>query len=138
MPVKRLPTFEIIWRVTISYRVGAVNLIPFWNRYWGFRRCALDLTRGGPFAGLTCAMKMVAATIVTAIRPRDLDAAVMSHGLRAGTGTREEAVLRMVEMVCAIDRGDLDSARRFLEVAVAKGHLWEMVYPEACGVGDRE
>jgi hypothetical protein len=118
--------FERWWMVpamvsALSAGAAVVNLIPF-GVAAGFTDGALlvQLLRGGPFGDLREAMKMVGCTMATSIRPRDLDAAGLTHGMRAGIGTPQEGTLHMIQLICAVDRGELTIAREHLESSLLR------------------
>jgi tetratricopeptide (TPR) repeat protein len=113
---------EAWWKVpavvaAMSAGATVINLIPF-GFAAGFSDGALlvQLRSGGPFADLREALKMIGATTVTTNHLRDLDAAALSHGLRAGIGTPQEATLRSIQLVCAVAREELTVARELLEI----------------------
>jgi hypothetical protein len=105
----------------ISAGAAVLNLIPF-GFAAGYSDGALlvQLLRGGRFADLREALKMVSMTIVTPTRPRDLDARALAEGMRAGVGTPEEGTLSMIQLICAVDRGELIQARAHLESSLQR------------------
>jgi hypothetical protein len=118
--------WETWWRVpalvaAISAGAAALSLIPFGSAA-GYSDGALliQLVRGGRFADLREALKMVGSTLVTPTRPRDLDARALSNGMRAGIGTPEEGALQMIQLICAVDRGELAVAREHLESSLRR------------------
>jgi hypothetical protein len=116
--------FEAWWKVpavvaALSACATVQNLIPF-RAAAGHSDGALlvQLFRGGPFADLREALKMVGSVTVTATRPRDLDPQALSDGLRAGVGTPQEGTLQLIQLICAVDRGELTQARDHLEASL--------------------
>jgi hypothetical protein len=114
------------WKVpavvaAISAGAAVLNLIPF-GVAAGVSDGALlvQLLRGGQFADLRAALKMVGSTTVTATRPRDLDSRALADGMRAGMGTPEEGTLQMIQLICAVDRGELTQAREHLEASLQR------------------
>jgi hypothetical protein len=114
------------WKVpalvaALSAGATVVNLIPF-RVAAGVSDGALlvQFFRGGPFADLREALKMVGSTTVTATRPRDLDPQALANGLRAGVGTPQEGTLQMIQLICAVDRGELLAARKYLEASLER------------------
>jgi hypothetical protein len=114
------------WKVpavvgAISAGAAVLNLIPF-----GFAAGVSDgallvqLFRGGSFADLRESLKMVGSTAVTSARPRDLDSRTLAHGLRAGAGTPEEGMLQMIQLICAVDRGEFVQAREHLGASLLR------------------
>ena len=65
-------------------------------------------------------MKMVGTTLITDTRPRDLDAGALANGFRAGMGSPEEGTLQMIQLICAVDRGELGLARQCLESSLRR------------------
>jgi hypothetical protein len=118
--------WEAWWRVpaiiaAISAGATIVNLIPFgFTAGYSDGALLVQLTRGGRFADLREALKMVGSTMVTDTRPRDLDARALSDGMRAGVGTPEEGTLQMIQLICAVDRGELELAREHLESSLRR------------------
>jgi len=118
--------WQIWWKVpaliaAISAGGALLNLIPL-GFAAGFSDGALlvQLIRGGPFADLREALKMVGATMVTSIRPRDLDARILADGARASEGRPEEGTLQMIQVICAVDRGEFTLAREHLESSLTR------------------
>lgn len=114
------------WKVpavvgAISAGATVLNLIPF-RFAAGVSDGALlvQLFRGGQFADLRAAMKMVGSTTVTSTRPRDLNSQALADGLRAGAGTPEEGTLQIIQLICALDRGELVQARKHLEASLER------------------
>jgi hypothetical protein len=114
------------WKVpavvaAISAGATVLNLIPF-RFAAGLSDGALlvQLFRGGQFADLREALKMVGSTTVTPTRPRDLDSRALAEGLRAGAGTPQEGTLEMIQLICAVDRGELVQAREHLEASLRR------------------
>jgi Peptidase family M50 len=114
------------WRVpamvaAISAGATVLNLIPF-RFAAGLSDGALlvQLFRGGQFADLREALKMVGSTTVTPTRPRDLDSRALADGLRAGVGTPQEGTLQLIQLICAVDRGELVQAREHLEASLLR------------------
>jgi hypothetical protein len=64
-------------------------------------------------------VKTLGITTVTSTRPGDLDAAVFARGTKAYTEGNTAGLLRMLEMICAVDRGDLALARPCLDSVLA-------------------
>lgn len=93
-----------------------LNMIPF-AMAAGFSDGALlvQLVRGGPFADLRRLWKLIGLSAVSPARLRDLDPGILSRGAQASVGRPDEGVLKIIEMLCAIDRGDLALARHKLE-----------------------
>ena len=118
--------WEAWWNVpaviaAISAGAAILNLIPFgFAAGYSDGALLLQLLLGGPFADLREALKMVGSTTVTSTRPRDLDAHALADGLRAGVGTPEEGTLQMIQLICAVDRGDLTEAREHLESSLRR------------------
>jgi len=118
--------WESWWRVpavvaAISAGAAVVNLIPFgFTAGYSDGALLIQLLRGGRFADLREALKMVGSTTVTATRPRDLDARALSDGLRAGVGSPEEGTLQMIQLICAVDRGEFELAREHLESSLRR------------------
>jgi Peptidase family M50 len=114
------------WKVpavvaAISAGATVLNLIPF-RFAAGVSDGALlvQLFRGGQFADLREALKMVGSTTVTPTRPRDLDPRALADGLRAGVGTPQEGSLQLLQLICAVDRGELKQAREHLEASLQR------------------
>jgi Peptidase family M50 len=114
------------WKVpaviaAISAGATVLNLIPF-RFAAGVSDGALlvQLFRGGQFADLREALKMVGSTTVTPTRPRDLDSRALADGMRAGVGTPQEGSLQMIQLICAVDRGELMRAREHLEATLQR------------------
>lgn len=105
----------------ISAATTVLNLIPF-RFAAGFSDGAalVQLIRGGPFADLREALKLVGTTTSSPTRPRDLDPRLLAKGVRAGAGTPEEGMLELIQMVCAVDRHDLEQARRHLDASLQR------------------
>jgi hypothetical protein len=103
----------------ISMGSAVINLLPFASAA-GFSDGALlvQLLRGGPFADMREALKTLGTTMVTPMRPRDLHAAVVARGAKAAVGGSMAGCLRVLEMICAVDRGDLVQARECLDLAL--------------------
>lgn len=115
--------WEMWWKVpavVAAISAGAVllNLIPFRSAA-GFSDGALlaQLLVGGPFADMREALKAIGATSVSPLRPRDVDAAVLSRGVNASAGEMA-GTGRILETICAVDRGDLTCARACLDSAL--------------------
>ncbi len=110
-----LPAFV----AAMSAGAALANLIPF-AALAGFSDGAIliQLLRGGVYGDFREAMKIVGSTMVTSTRPRDLDARHLAHGLRGGLRAQEELILRMVQVICAVDRGEFAAAREHLEAAL--------------------
>jgi hypothetical protein len=105
----------------ISAGAAVLNLIPFAScAGYSDGALLLQLFNGGRFADLREALKMVGSTTVTATRPRDLDARVLADGMRAGMGTPEEGTLQLIQLICAVDRGELTHARELLESSLLR------------------
>ncbi len=109
------------WKVpavvaAISAGSLVLNLIPF-RAAAGYSDGALlvQLLGGGPFADVRIAAKMIGTTTVTATRPRDLDPSALSRAATAPAGECAAMVPRMLQLICAVDRGDLALARACLE-----------------------
>jgi hypothetical protein len=116
--------FVAWWKVpavvaALSACATVQNLIPF-RAAAGHSDGALlvQLFRGGPFADLREALKMVGSVTVSATRPRDLDSRALADGLRAGAGTPQEGTLQLIQLICAVDRGELMQAREHLEASL--------------------
>jgi len=118
--------WEAWWKVpavlaAISAGATVVNLIPFgFTAGYSDGALLVQLLRGGRFADLREALKMVGTTVATDTRPRDLDARALSIGMRAGAGTPEEGMLQMIQLICAVDRGELVLAREHLESSLKR------------------
>jgi hypothetical protein len=117
-------TWVVWWKIpavmaAISMGSVVINLMPFASAA-GFSDGALlvQLLRGGPFADLREALKTLGTTTVTPMRPRDLDVAVIARGTKAAAGGSMAGLLRVLEMICAVDRGDLVLARDCLDSAL--------------------
>ncbi|HXR15150.1 MAG TPA: M50 family metallopeptidase [Terriglobales bacterium] len=109
------------WKVTaviaaISIAEVVINLIPVASAA-GFSDGAVlvQLLGGGPFADMREALKTLGMTTVTPVRPRDLDATVMARRMNAAEGGPMADCVRMIGMICAVDRGDLALARGCLD-----------------------
>jgi hypothetical protein len=113
----------------LSATAAIVNAIPF-AMAAGFSDGALirQLRQGGPYADLHAALHMAAATTVSPLRPRDLDAGVLEQGLLSGGAAPEAGILPMILVVCAVDRGDAAAAAQYLEAALQRNPK-----PEAWG-----
>jgi hypothetical protein len=114
------------WKVpaivgAISAGATVLNLIPF-RFAAGVSDGALlvQLFRGGQFADLREALKRVGSTTVTSTRPRDLDSRALADGMRAGVGTPQEGSLQLLQLICAVDRGELTQAREHLESSLQR------------------
>jgi hypothetical protein len=118
--------WEAWWKVpamiaAISAAATVLNLVPFgFTAGYSDGALLLQLLLGGRFADLREALKMVGCTTVTATRPRDLDARALSDGLRAGMGTPQEGMLQLIQLICAVDRGELTQAREHLESSLQR------------------
>ncbi len=105
----------------ISAAAAVLNLIPLgFAAGYSDGALLLQLLRGGRFADFREAMKMVSMTAVTPTRPRDLDARALADGMRAGVGTPEEGTLQMIQLICAVDRGEMSKAREHLESSLQR------------------
>jgi hypothetical protein len=105
----------------LSAGATVLNLIPFGlSAGYSDGALLLQLLRGGQFADLREALKMVGSTLITGTRPRDLDAGALANGLRAGVGSPEEGALQMIQLICAVDRGELGIAREHLESSLRR------------------
>lgn len=114
-------SWEPFWRVpalvsAIAMGDFLLNSVPF-GMAIGFSDGALllQLIRGGPFADLRRLWKLVGLSLVSPARLRDLDPALLANGVRASAGRPDEGVLKLIELICAIDRADLVLARQKLE-----------------------
>lgn len=118
--------WEAWWQVpamitAISAGAAVLNLIPFgFAAGYSDGALLLQLLRGGRFADLRETMKMVGTTLITDTRPRDLDAGALANGFRAGMGSPEEGTLQMIQLICAVDRGELGLARQCLESSLRR------------------
>ena len=131
-------TWQIWWRVpalvcAMSASAAVFNSIPF-GFAAGFSDGAafLQILRGSAFADLRATMKMISSISVTEMRPRDLDAQTLTDGMRAGMGTPHEGVLQLIQVVCAVDRGDLIAAREHLENGLLRIPVPEKAPTPAC------
>jgi len=93
-----------------------INLLPIASAA-GYSDGALlvQLLLGGPYADMREAGKIIGVTTATSMRPRDVDTAVMARAVAASTGKPEALHLRTLQLICAVDRDDLDLARTCLE-----------------------
>jgi len=115
--------WESWWKVpaliaAISATSALANLIPI--RVAGVYSdgaLLIQLVRGGPFADFRETMTTVGTTTVTATRPRDLDAQVFAYPTGAEMEPCQNATLRVIEMICAIDRQELALGKHHLEAA---------------------
>jgi len=89
-----------------------INLIPCGSAA-GCSDGALlvQLLVGGPFAGIREVARIIGTTTATRMRPRGLDAAVLSRAVAASAGDPTAGFLRVVAMICALDRGGMEQAR---------------------------
>jgi hypothetical protein len=117
-------TWVMWWKVpaviaAISMGGLVINLIPFGSAA-GYSDGALlvQLLRGGPMADMREALKVVGVTTASPLRPRDLDAATLDRAVKASAGDPSAGILRMLEMICAVDRGEMSLARVCLDSAL--------------------
>lgn len=79
------------------------------EHYW------LNFSAADLFADMREALKMVGITTVTRTRPRNLDSAALSHAVTASNGTANAGMVRLLDLICAVDRNDLALARERLD-----------------------
>ncbi len=110
-----------------------LNLIPFgFAAGYSDGAALVQLWRGGRFADLRMAMMMSGSTMVSPLRPRDLDPAVPSRAMLAASGKSQEWFLYMLQVIWAVDRGDLALARTSLESSLQRVPNAEAAPSPAC------
>lgn len=77
----------------------------------------VQIVSRGPWADVHAASSMVASTLVTPLRPRDLDIGVIERACQFLTTGREALLLRMYAYLVYLDSGRLPEALKALEEA---------------------
>ncbi|HEX8271625.1 MAG TPA: hypothetical protein VF615_03170 [Longimicrobiaceae bacterium] len=108
----------------MSLGIGAATLIP--GRTGGFYTDGariLRLLRGGPDTEREVAILALMALSMGGTRARDWDPALVRQGLATADATPFDVVGRQFAYAHALDRGDVEEARRHLEAALALEEL---------------